>query len=223
METVLVVGASSRIGEAATKMFLECGYEVFGTYCSKKPQMEAPHDWIQANLASAEGARELAFRVKGLVRGILHLVYCAGQQQTDESCVKNPGFLEYMTYVNAYSFYELVLSLESQLKSATITLDVLDLTGARSADSKFYKASKACARSLMISLAAFLAPTVRVNGIDIGAVDEDRGQLEAYKRACPMRRIGEFDEAAEAIFALTAGLTYTTGSTIKVDGGRSLR
>jgi len=82
---------------------------------------------------------------------------------------------------------------------------------------------------LVSGLAVELAP-IRVNGVCPGAIrteawdelpDDFRRFQEARLAGQPLPRVGETSEAAEAYLYLMRG-TYTTGQTLRVEGGWSL-
>lgn len=96
-----------------------------------------------------------------------------------------------------------------------------------------YCMAKAALSMLTRSLAFELAPTVRVNAVAPGAIlwpeHQVAGQLqksEAQKTELlarvPLARTGDPHEVAEAVRWLIMDARYTTGQTIRVDGGRSL-
>jgi 3-oxoacyl-[acyl-carrier protein] reductase len=91
-----------------------------------------------------------------------------------------------------------------------------------------YAAVKAATDTMTKSLARTLAPEVRVMGVSPGVVDTDfvpgRGpeQLAKIAPSIPLQRVATAEDVANAILALATHLTYSTGSTLIVDGGRAL-
>jgi len=100
------------------------------------------------------------------------------------------------------------------------------LTGAGS--SIAYCAAKAGTDAMTKSLARVLAPEVRVLSVSPGVVATDfvagRGPEALAKIAAgtPLRRVATSDDVAAAILACATHLAYSTGTTIVVDGGRTL-
>jgi 3-oxoacyl-[acyl-carrier protein] reductase len=78
------------------------------------------------------------------------------------------------------------------------------------------------------SLARALAPEIRVMGVAPGVVDTgfvpSRGADFNAKTAAttPLRRLAKADDVAEAVLACATSLCFSTGTTVVVDGGRSL-
>ena len=90
--------------------------------------------------------------------------------------------------------------------------------------------AKAAIEGLTVTLAAELAPTIRVNCIAPSLTDSKISQsmlksdvlAEALAKAHPLKRLGEGkDSAALAKFLMTEDSSWMTGQIIAVDGGRS--
>lgn len=91
-----------------------------------------------------------------------------------------------------------------------------------------YTIAKAGLAALTRSLAMELAPDVRVNGVSPGAIawPED-GQFppEVRKHIIDdtlLKRLGDPEDIARAVYFLAAEAPYVTGQIIAVDGGRSI-
>lgn len=91
-----------------------------------------------------------------------------------------------------------------------------------------YCASKAAIDNITMSLARALAPKIRVVSVAPGWVNGEYAKKmppEYVQQQCdltPLKRLAEAEDVAEAIYALAANLTFTTGAIIPVDGGRPL-
>ena len=85
-----------------------------------------------------------------------------------------------------------------------------------------HSAAKAAQAMLTRVLARALAPEVRVCGIAPGPVAVEPGQEERRAAETLLGRVGSPDDIAEAVVYL-AGATFVTGTTLVVDGGRSLK
>nr|WP_218883564.1 SDR family oxidoreductase [Burkholderia guangdongensis] len=91
-----------------------------------------------------------------------------------------------------------------------------------------YCAAKAGLDVMAVSLGRALAPRIRVLNVSPGVVDTPfvpgRGADFNEKAAAttPLGRIGAPDDVAAAIVACATTLTFSTGATIVVDGGRRL-
>jgi len=85
-----------------------------------------------------------------------------------------------------------------------------------------HSAAKAAQAMLTRVLARALAPEVRVCGVAPGPVAIEPGQEERRVAETLLGRVGSPDDVAEAVLYL-AGASFVTGTTLVVDGGRSLK
>ena len=91
-----------------------------------------------------------------------------------------------------------------------------------------YSVAKAALAGLTKSLARELGPEVRVNGVAPGAIvwPEDGSWDEVTRQRIVshtiLKRSGEPDDVARAVYYLIAEAPYVTGEIIAVDGGRSI-
>jgi NAD(P)-dependent dehydrogenase (short-subunit alcohol dehydrogenase family) len=84
-----------------------------------------------------------------------------------------------------------------------------------------YCATKAALVMATQCLARALAPEIRVNAVAPGILDPP-GAGETVRRRIPQRRFGTASDVVEAVLFLAADGAYTTGETLRVDGGRAL-
>lgn len=92
-----------------------------------------------------------------------------------------------------------------------------------------YSTAKAGLVNLTRSLARELAPEVRVNGVAPGAIiwPEDEAWSDELSRqriinSTLLKRVGEPEDIAKAVYFLITDAPYITGQIIAVDGGRSI-
>ena len=91
-----------------------------------------------------------------------------------------------------------------------------------------YSVAKAGLVAVTRSLARELAPEVRVNAIAPGPIlwpdDSSFDELSRQRVVShtPLKREGDPDDIAKAVYYLIAEATYVTGDTISVDGGRHI-
>jgi len=89
-----------------------------------------------------------------------------------------------------------------------------------------YSVAKAGLIAVTRSLARELAPEVRVNAIAPGPIlwpdDASFDELSRQRivSQTPLKREGEPDDIAKAVYFLLAEAPYVTGETLRVDGGR---
>jgi NAD(P)-dependent dehydrogenase (short-subunit alcohol dehydrogenase family) len=93
------------------------------------------------------------------------------------------------------------------------------------ADHFAYTISKAGLAALTQSLAQALAPTIRVNGLALGAIlppaDVETQDIPPAARS-PLGRWGTLQETCDALLFLLAGPDFITGEILHLDGGRHL-
>ena len=93
-----------------------------------------------------------------------------------------------------------------------------------------YDASKAAIQRMSEEFALALAPNIRINTIEPGAMDTPMNQIftqseirEDVIKRIPLGRIGTGEDVAKGVlFLCSDDADYITGSTLKVDGGRGL-
>lgn len=91
-----------------------------------------------------------------------------------------------------------------------------------------YCASKAALDNMTKSLARALAPRIRVVSVSPGLVDTefvkslDQAWRDEQAARSPLGRLAKPQEVAAAVAAVINTFTCTTGSVVKVDGGRTL-
>jgi NAD(P)-dependent dehydrogenase (short-subunit alcohol dehydrogenase family) len=92
------------------------------------------------------------------------------------------------------------------------------------ADHLPYTISKAGLAALTHSLAAALAPRIRVNGLALGAIlpPTDGTVSPAILQNVPTGRWARLEEIVQAVMFLLDGPSYITGEIIHLDGGRHL-
>lgn len=114
-------------------------------------------------------------------------------------------------------------------KSGGVIINVTDIHAERPLKNYvIYSIAKAGLAGLTRSLARELAPEVRVNGVAPGAIvwPEDGSWDEVTRQRIVshtlLKRTGDPDDVARAVFYLIAEAPYVTGQIIAVDGGRSI-
>jgi 3-oxoacyl-[acyl-carrier protein] reductase len=91
-----------------------------------------------------------------------------------------------------------------------------------------YCASKSAVENMTRSLGRALSPDIRVLAVAPGLVDTefvkglDDEWRNAQEQSTPLKRLANDEEVANAVYAAAELLTFSTGNTIAVDGGRPL-
>lgn len=243
-KTVIVTGASSGIGLACCRMFLERGARV---------SMVARRSDVLGRIVGEHGEGKEVLVLPGDVTGesfrqkivsstmerfgsIDVLVNCAGILESGS--LENTRLEDWqrMFDINVTAVFQLMqLCLPALKASQGNVVNVSSITGLRAFPGVLaYCASKAALDQLTRCAALELAADgIRVNGINPGVIetglhraggmDEDayRAFLEHSKQTHPLGRVGKAEEAAELIaFLASERAAWITGVSYAIDGGR---
>ncbi len=222
MKTILIIGASSGVGEALA-IRLRDTHEVFTASRSTASQSNARH-------APWDAVKE-SFPKDFLPQHLDGLVYCPGSislqpfERLSEDTFREDFELNLLGAVRV-----LKVSLPA-LKAAPMASVVLFSTVAVITGMPMHAsiaAAKGAVEGLTRSLAAELAPKIRVNAIAPSLTETplaakllrtERQRTAAAERH-PLAKIGEADDlAAAAEFLLSQESKWITGQVLPVDGG----
>ncbi len=239
-KVALVVGGSGGIGGASARLFAEAGARVAITHRPGKTQdvlaslPGAGHAAFPADVADTAsivalqqavarefGRLDVLVNTAGFTKPIPH----ADLDALDDSLI------DLMFAVNWRGQFATVRAFAPMLKATGEGLIVFisSISAVNGNGSNIaYCAVKAGTDVMVKSLARVLAPEVRVMGVSPGAVDTGfvpgRGAEFNAKTAAttPLRRVATAEDVASAVLACATHLQFSTGTTIVVDGGRSL-
>lgn len=238
-KTILVTGASSGIGKATAIECSRMGAKVVVTGRNEErlnqtlAELEGEgHLAIVADLASDEGVNALVEqcpKIDGLVNN-------AGATVTVPVQFINRENLEGLMQVNTVApilLFQRLMKAKRLGKGASVvfTASVSGLCCAVLGNS-LYSTSKAAIGGFVKNAALELAgKNIRVNAVCPGMIDThilDAGivgadDLERERQKYPMKRFGKPEEVAwSIIYLLSDASSFTTGSTLVMDGGFTL-
>ena len=241
LEVVLVSGGARRIGAAIVRTLHESGMRV-AVHCHRsKAEAEAICEELNAlrpdsaralpaDLARAASASELVEATVSAFGRLDAVVNNAAVFSPSPLGEIEPAALDALFAVN--TFAPLLISQAAapylQAQRGAI-VNIGDIHAHRPlASHAAYCASKAALLSLTRSLAAALAPRVRVNAVAPGAIlwpekGSDTGARQGIIDDTLLGRLGEPRDIASAVRFLVKDATFVTGQVIDVDGGRGLR
>lgn len=235
----LVTGAARRLGAAIARRLHAAGHDLALHYRDSGEDMAAlvaalerdrPGSTLalQADLAEYDRLPELVAQTVGRFGRLDALVNNASAFSPTPLGTITPADWDAQFLVNARAPVILAQAAAPHLRGARgAIVNLVDIYAERPLrDHIVYGMSKAALVAATHALALELAPQVRVNAVAPGAILWPEGKPEAAKETIlaktPLARTGTEDEIAEAVRWLLQDATYTTGQTIRVDGGRLL-
>ncbi len=241
-KTLILTGASRGIGHATVKRFSSAGWRVIT--CSRHafpedcPWEAGPEDHIQVDLNDTENTLEAIAEMKTRLkdqRSRLHaLVNNAAISPKGPNGARISAIdtsledWQQVFQINFFSSILLARGLIDELKAASgAVVNVSSIAGNRVHPfaGAAYATSKAALASLTREMAADFGPLgIRVNAISPGEIDTtilSPGTEKIVKEQIPMRRLGEPQEVAKAIYFLCSEQSsYVTGTELHIDGGQ---
>ncbi|PSW18428.1 SDR family NAD(P)-dependent oxidoreductase [Photobacterium sanctipauli] len=237
----LVTGGSGGLGAAISQHLAQSGYQVILTYnanAAAASQVLASmagqgHRSCKLNVANSEEIQALADQLKADGQGLDLLVNCAGTTQyvahndlnslTDE-------LIDRIFNVNVRAPFAMVRSMQPLLEMKQGCVVNITSIAAQTAmgSNVAYCASKAAVENMTRSLARTLAPKVRVLAVAPGLVDTefvkglDSQWRDQQEQSTPLKRLANAEEVAKAVVVAAEQMTFSTGTTLAVDGGRPL-
>ncbi|MDH3530640.1 MAG: SDR family oxidoreductase [Acidobacteriota bacterium] len=233
---VLIYGASGGIGEATARLLNERGFDLHLTGRSRE-KVAAVADEVGAGYTVGDIAEEDYFRRTAEEAGnsLEGLVYAVGTINLKPMRRLNADdFLEDFK-INAMGAALAVQASATALKNSTAETGSVVLYSSIAARQGFtfhtsIGMAKGAINGLTYSLAAELAPNVRVNAIAPSLTDTplaasivaNRQMADSIAGLHPIPRLGSADEIASmTAFLISEDSGWMTGQIIGVDGGRS--
>lgn len=243
-KVALVIGGSGGIGAATARMLAERGARVAITHTPRSAEKAARivaelsgsgHIALPADIADTPSLSTLREHIAAWSGDTLHiLVNSAGFTKPvphadldalDDALIDRMFAVNWRGQFAAIRVFAPMLTASGQGLIVSIS-SIAGQTGTGS--SIAYCAAKAGIDAMTKSLARVLAPAVRVMGVAPGVVDTGfvpgRGAEFNAKTALatPLKRVATADDVAEAVIACATSLRFATGTTLVIDGGRSL-
>ncbi len=240
-KTILVTGAAKRVGAAIARRLHRAGADLTLHYHASEHQAHA----LQSEL-NLQRARSVILVKADLLEtgGLSEIVKTCVERFGSLDALVNNASVFYPTPVGAISvenWDELVgANLKAPLflaqaaaphlkKVAGCIVNITDIHAEQPLKNYVvYSIAKAGLVGLTKSLARELGPEVRVNAVAPGPIawPED-GTFDEVTRQrvishTLLKRVGEPDDIARAVYYLIAEAPYVTGQIIAVDGGRSV-
>lgn len=238
-KTLLLTGASRGIGHATAKKFADEGWRVIScsrhAFSSQCPWPGGEKDHIQVDLSDPKNTIKAIDDIKSrLDGGLLHgLVNNAGISPKGENGERlntldtDLRAWGEVFHVNFFSSVILARGLQKELSAGKgAVVNVTSIAGSRVHPfaGAAYSTSKAALAALTREMAHDFGPLgVRVNAIAPGEVDTSilSEGTDKIVATLPMRRLGQPEEVASAIYFLCSDASsYVSGTEIEVNGAQ---
>lgn len=232
----LVTGASSGIGLAAARAFLEQGCLVAAHFRSGRGAAESlqrDHPGrayaVAADLSTEEGCCAAVAGATEAMGGLDGVIHSAGIWTHGPIREMARETLESMFRTNTFSSYYLARETARRMERGVLVY-VGSTAGQRGEPGhSHYAGSKGAVQSLVASLAQELAPGIRVNLVSPGWVRTPMSQAALDERetaivqVVPLKRVAEAEDVAEACLFLASDVSrHLTGVDLCCSGGALL-
>jgi len=235
-KTILITGASKRIGRILSLLIAREGGDVLIHHNNSAPEAKVLQNEIQDHGRSAV---IIQADFSDLVSTYKFIDQVFNSHEID-AVINNASLFSNLDWssttiedwrkhqsVNLETPFLLSQAYAKSLKKGKYgkILNMLDWRALRPGADHFpYTISKAGLAALTKSLAIGLAPNISVNGIALGAIlpPSDGGATENITAGLPIPRWAMIPELEETVMFLLSGPAFITGEIIHLDGGRHL-
>src|SRR5271154_6924664 len=238
-KVAVITGGTTGIGLATAQLFIEEGAKVIvtgrnpETLDQAKKTLGSGADVIAADTSDLKAVEQLFKTIAERYKKIDALFVNAGVAKFAPLDQSSPEMFDEQFNVNVRGAYFTVQHAVPLIADGGAILFTASMvTSIAEPMSSIYSATKAALRSFGRTLAAELAPRIRVNTVSPGPIETpifgklglSSETIQAFAadmlQRNPLKRIGHADDVAKAaLFLLSDESSYTTGIELFVDGG----
>lgn len=235
---VIITGGSKGIGKACVEAFLKLGDTV--VFCDVDENMSAQCVsellplgnlyYFPCDISNYHEVKEFFFKVSKVLSSIDILINNAGIQIVSDFESIEIEDWDKVIQTNLNGTFYCIKEGSKYMKSGTI-INMSSLYADDVRLNKFsYDASKSAIKRMTEEFALALAPDIRVNAIEPGAVytpmNHEFSNSDVVTKVLsriPLKRIAQAsDIATSVVYLYSDDASYITGVSLKVDGGRHL-
>ena len=237
---VFITGATGGLGEAMCFAFAKKGYRVAISYNKNKQKAEnilkelpgEGHITVQCNINDTSSIRSAVSILKDKFSFLNVLINNAGMTKfvVHEDLDKlEDSLIDDIFQTHVRGSFACIREFHKILSDKSSIINITSIAGESGNGSNIaYCAAKAALDTMTKSLARVLAPKTRVMAVAPGLVDTDfikgldKSWRDKQESITPLKRLADPREVADAVIACVETLSFSTGRTIYVDGGRHL-
>lgn len=228
----LVTGGAVRIGEIISRTLAKRGAKLAIHYChsgKEASKLSQIGEIFKADLNEYAEIKKLVCAVEKKLGSIDILINNAGIfekspffEMTEEDWDRHMN----INLKASYLLSKLVAKSMLKKRYGKIINIVADADEKPHINYLAYSVSKAALIGLTKALGKELAPHIQVNAISLGAILPPKEMTSKQKKLVAektlLKRWGDPEEIANAVLFLIEGTDYATGSTVTINGGRTL-
>lgn len=231
MNFVVIGAAKSGYAETITRMLINKGHSVIGTYDkaytenANKMLKEFSQNQLSLTQVDLSMRRELKTFVESINQKIDGMVFAQFFFE-----MENPDDFDYDIWdkslaINLTAPNYLVHELKTKMNNGSSIVIITSTEGFRgSYGASAYAATKAAIHNLVKTLANTLGKNnIRINALPAGWIGGEMDTDEIFNKSrklTPLSRLGKDEEVAEvALFLLSKKSSFINGTTLVVDGG----
>ena len=243
-KVVVITGGTGSVGQAAAKRFADLGARIFlivrkdlekaNQIINSLANQELDHRVFVASITDTAAIKSAVNEITIIANKCDLLINAAGITNSNVSNVNLNSYtdeiIDEILINNVRGTFAVIREFVPLLKNSkdSLVINITSAAGLRASQSNImYGASKIALELITKTLSKTLSPNIRVVAVCPGILEgptsgatKPVGWNEKMAKEIPLGRVGTADDVVATIEALATTLTYVTGSSIILDGGR---